>query len=217
MKMAKYAYFDPASGRVLQWIDTDAMACNLPADELLLELNSEQWGLIDDRPWWVVSGTLTDQPRPSAAHAWVSGAWVEDPVRKAALLAELKDELCRDVDAAADAARAAVAGDPLRAVEYDRAASEAAAYAAAEYQGEVPPMVAAWAISGRTPQQAADGILAEAAQYNGALVQLRTTRLQAKELIRQAMANGNVEQAQDIAAETIASIESAVAGIGNNA
>lgn len=78
-------------------------------------------------------------------------------------------------------------------------------------------MVAAWAISGRTPQQAADSILAEAAQYNGALVQLRTTRLQAKELIRQAMANGNVEQAEDIAAETIASIEAAVAGIGNNA
>lgn len=125
--------------------------------------------------------------------------------------------LCAAIDAAADDARRAVAGDPLRAVEYDRAASEAAAYAAAEYQGEVPPMVAAWAISGRTPQQAADGILAEAAQYNGALVQLRTTRLQAKELIRQAMANGNVEQAQDIAAETIASIEAAVAGIGNNA
>lgn len=127
------------------------------------------------------------------------------------------DMLCAQVDQAADAARRAVAGDPLRAVEYDRAASEAQAFAAAGYQGEVPPMVAAWAISGRTPQQAADSILAEAAQYNGALVQLRTTRLQAKELIRQAMANGDVEQAQDIAAETIAAIEAAVAGIGNNA
>ncbi len=124
---------------------------------------------------------------------------------------------CATVDAAADAARRKVAGDPLRAVEYDRAAREAQAFASAGYQGEVPPMVAAWAISGRTPQQAAASILAEAAQYNAALVQLRTTRLQAKELIRQAMANGNVEQAQDIAAETIAAIEAAVAGIGNNA
>ena len=78
-------------------------------------------------------------------------------------------------------------------------------------------MVAAWAINGRTAQQAADSILAEAAQYNGALVQLRATRLQAKELIRAAMADGNVEQAEDISAETIASIEAAVAGIGNNA
>lgn len=127
------------------------------------------------------------------------------------------DELCARVDAAADGARAAVAGDPLRAVEYDRAANEAQAFAAASYQGEVPPMVAAWAINGRTAQQAADDILREAAQYNGALVQLRTVRLQAKELIRAAMADGNVEQAEDIAAETIASIEAAVAGIGNNA
>jgi hypothetical protein len=78
-------------------------------------------------------------------------------------------------------------------------------------------MVAAWAINGRTPQQAADSILAEAAQYNAALVQLRTVRLGAKELIRVAMAAGNIEHAQDIAAETIASIEAAVAGSGNNA
>lgn len=127
------------------------------------------------------------------------------------------DMLCAQVDASADAARRAVAGDPLRAVEYDRAASEAQAFAAGGYQGDVPPMVAAWAISGRTPQQAADSILAEAAQYNGALVQLRTVRLQAKELIRAAINAGNIEQAEDIAAETIASIEAAVAGIGNNA
>lgn len=127
------------------------------------------------------------------------------------------EELCGRIDHAADAARRAVAGDPLRAVEYATAASEAQSYAAAGYQGEVPPMVAAWALNGRTAQQAADDILREAAQYNGALVLLRATRLQAKELIRQAMANGNVEQAQDITAETIAAIEAAVAGIGNNA
>lgn len=128
-----------------------------------------------------------------------------------------QSSLCASVDAAADAARRAVAGDPLRAVEYANAATEAQAFAAAGYQGTVPPMVAAWAINGRTPQQAADSILAEAAQYSAALVQLRTVRLGAKELIRATMAAGNIEHAQDIAAETIASIEAAVAGIGNNA
>lgn len=127
------------------------------------------------------------------------------------------DELCQQVDATADRARSAVAGDALRAVEYDRARIEAEQFAADGYQGAVPPMVAAWAINGRSAQQAADDILREAAQYNGALVQLRTTRLQAKELIRTAMDAGNVELAQDIAAETIAAIEAAVAGIGNNA
>lgn len=160
---------------------------------------------------------LTREPRPSADHLWDGSAWAFDADLQTANLGALQLSLCEQVDTAADAARRAVAGDPLRAVEYDHARIEAEQYAAAGYQGTVPPMVAAWAINGRTPQQAADSILAEAAQYNAALVQLRTVRLGAKELIRAAMAAGNVEQAQDIAAETIASIEAAVAGIGNNA
>ncbi len=127
------------------------------------------------------------------------------------------DELCTQIDTAADAARRAVAGDPLRAVEYDRARLAAEQFAAADYQGEVPPMVAAWAINGRTPQQAADSILAEAAAYTNALELLRTTRLAAKEQIRTLMAAGEVEQAQQLTAQTIAAIEAAVAGIGNNA
>lgn len=139
------------------------------------------------------------------------------PIARHPVVVVTIERLCLAIDRAADAARRAVAGDPLRAVEYERAAAEAQAFANSDYQGDVPPMVAAWAINGRTPQMAADSILAEAAQYNGALVQLRTTRLQAKELIRAAINAGNIEHAQDIAAETIASIEAAVAGIGNNA
>lgn len=123
--------------------------------------------------------------------------------------------LCSRVDMAADAARRTVAGDPLRAVEYERAAAEAQAFAAADYQGEVPRSVAAWAINGRTPRQAADSILAEAAAYAEALYQIRETRLQAKELIRQAMAEGDSARAEDIAAETIAAIEAAIHGVGN--
>jgi hypothetical protein len=127
------------------------------------------------------------------------------------------DELCARIDTTADAARRAVAGDPLRAVEYDRARLAAEQFAAAGYEGEVPAMVAAWAINGRTPQQAADSILAEAAAYTHALELLRTTRLAAKEHIRTLMAANQVEQAQQLTDQTIASIETAVAGIGNNA
>lgn len=124
--------------------------------------------------------------------------------------------LCAEIDGAADAARAQVAGDPLRAVEYDRAAAEAQAFKAAGYPADaVPRTVAAWAISGRTAQQAADNILLESAAYTEALYQIREARLGAKEMVRQAMASGNVDQAQDIAAETIAAIESAISGIGN--
>ncbi len=128
------------------------------------------------------------------------------------------EALCRDIDAAADAARAAVAGDPLRAVEYDRAAAEAQAFADAGYPANaVPRTVAAWAINGRTAQEAADSILAEAAAYTEALYVIRETRLSAKERVRKAMDAGQVEQAQQLAEQTIASIEAAVAGVGNAA
>lgn len=150
----------------------------------------------DVQPRWTYNGTVYSPP---------------------AIAVPSVDELCQAIDTAADTARAQVAGDPLRAVEYQLAATEAQAFAAAGYPAEaVPRTVAAWVMAGRTAQQAADNILAEAAQYNEALYLLRETRLQAKELVRQAMAAGEVEQAQDIAAETIASIEAAVAGIGNN-
>lgn len=126
--------------------------------------------------------------------------------------------LCNAIDSAADTARRAVAGDPLRAVEYDRAAREAQLFKEAGYPSEaVPRTVTAWAINGRTPRQAADSILAEAAQYTEALYLLRETRLQAKEMVRALVQSGQIEQAQDIAAETIAAIEAAVTGIGNNA
>lgn len=126
--------------------------------------------------------------------------------------------LCAEIDTAADTARRAVAGDPLRTEEYKLAVGEAQAFKDAAYPADaVPRTVSAWAINGRTAQQAADSILAEAAQYTEALYLIRETRLQAKELVRAAIDQGNAEQAQDIAAETIASIQAAIAGIGNNA
>lgn len=101
-------------------------------------------------------------------------------------------------------------------MEYEKAAAEALVFKDAGYPVDsVPRTVAAWAIGGRTAQQAADNILMESAAYTEALYQIRETRLGAKELVRQAMAAGNVDQAQDIAAETIAAIESAISGIGN--
>lgn len=127
-------------------------------------------------------------------------------------------ELCAAIDSAADSARAAVAGDPLRAVEYDRAAAEAHEFAAAGYPADaVPRTVAAWAINGRTAHEAADSILAEAAAYTEALYVIRETRLQAKEQVRALMAAGEADQAQQLAEQTIAAIQAAVAGIGNNA
>lgn len=130
-------------------------------------------------------------------------------------LAELLARLVSSIDQAADDARYAVAGDPLRAVEYDRARLEAEQYAAAGYQGAVPPMVAAWAINGRTAEEAADDILREAAHYAAALIALRQTRLAAKEQVRALIAAGQINQAQHHVLQTVAAIESAVSGVGN--
>lgn len=126
------------------------------------------------------------------------------------------DELCHQVDTAADAARTAVAGDALRAVEYERAAAEAVQFAAAGYPADaVPRSVAAWAINGRTAQQAADSILEEAAAYTNALLQIRETRLAAKEQIRALMKTGKTAEAEKLAQDTVAAIQASVAGIGN--
>jgi hypothetical protein len=159
---------------------------------------------------------LTTEPRPTQDYRWDSTGWVLDVNLKAANRLVLTTGLCQQIDSAADTARRAVAGDPLRAVEYERSAAEAQAFKSAGYPANsVPRTVSAWAIGGRTALQAADSILLEAAQFNEALYQIREARLGAKEMVRQAMANGDVDQAQDIAAETIAAIESAISGIGN--
>ncbi|WP_313103792.1 hypothetical protein [Stutzerimonas nitrititolerans] len=162
-------------------------------DELLAGVSQFRRIAADDSGYPI----LLDLPGPSAA--------------------ERLKRLLDTVDDAADRARYAVAGDPLRAVEYDRARLEAEQFAAADFQGEVPPMVAAWAIGGRTAQQAAQSIIAEATQYTAALIALRETRLAAKEQVRALMDAGEAEQAQEVVVHTIAAIEAAVAGIGNNA
>lgn len=134
----------------------------------------------------------------------------------AAALAAQLPLLCAQIDAAADAARRAVVGDPLRGVEYERSAAEAQTFKEAGYPAEsVPRTVAAWAVNGRTAQQAADNILDEAAAYSEALYQIREARLGAKERVRQAMAANQVEQARLIASATIDSIRAAITGIGN--
>lgn len=137
-----------------------------------------------------------------------------DPVPKPITL----EGLCAKIDAAADSARSIVAGDPLRAVEYERAAEEARQFVAAGYPADaVPPMVASWAIGNRTPQQAADNILAEASAFSAALIELRTLRLAAKDQIRSLMAEGKTSEAQKLVDVTISAVNAVVRGVGSAA
>lgn len=154
----------------------------------------------------------TETPRPTPAHVWTDGAWVHSEALAAQLLAQYVERACASIDAEADASRLAIAGDPLRMIEYERAAIEARAYKDAGYSGAVPPAVVSWAeAKGWSGKDAADNILAEAAAWNQALYTLRDMRLKGKEAVRVA---GDEEAATLAAEAAIAQIRS-VARIGN--
>ncbi|MCL9847348.1 phage tail protein [Ralstonia solanacearum] len=146
----------------------------------------------------------TETARPSSAHVWTAGKWVEDAKLKASLLVALRQRLCDQLDAAADAVRLAVVGDPLRVVEYQRAADEALAYRTAGYAGDVPLSVQSAAdAKGETPQQAANAILAKHAEWDAVLYDIRALRLKGKEAIRGMQSEDEVNRAASKAVTNI--------------
>lgn len=134
--------------------------------------------------------------QPSPAHDWSGDSWVLD-VEKAGVLEQREAErLCAKVDAAADSARRTLAGDPLRALEYQQAALEAQTFKDQGYPKKAVPLaVSAWVVKGRTARQAADQMLAKAAEFEANLLALRELRLKAKAQIRAHMAKGKADLA----------------------
>lgn len=127
-------------------------------------------------------------------------------------LAEQITALCLQVDTAADAARLKIAGDPLRVVEYDRAATEAQAFKESGYTGATPPTVASWAVAKNwTAQQSADDILAVSAAWNAALYALRDIRLKGKEAIK---ASADAETATAAATASSDQIKAVLSAMG---
>ncbi|MFJ4197536.1 phage tail protein [Pseudomonas sp. NPDC089534] len=152
-------------------------------------------------------------PQPSAAHDWDGEKWVLNAVRAGLLDQQEAERLCARLDAAADNARAALAGDPLKALEYAQAAVDAQAFQDAGYpRGDVPLSVAAWVARGRSAKQAADEILDKAAQVSDGLLALRTLRLKAKTQIRAHAAKGKLDDARRVVDDTLAAIRVQVGG-----
>ena len=133
----------------------------------------------------------------------------------AVLLPITADQLFEKIDCAADVARASVAGNLSRDIEYDRAYRAALEFAASGYAGDVPKMVSAWAVNGRTAEQAAKDIINAAEKYTALIERLREIRLSAKESIRLLSLSDEVEAAIVIAEQAVSDIEAAVSGIGN--
>ena len=62
--MSKLAYFNPADGRILQWIDTDAMAYNLPDASMLHACSDEEWELQHQGEMMVKAGDVVPYIAP---------------------------------------------------------------------------------------------------------------------------------------------------------
>lgn len=108
-----------------------------------------------------------------------------------------EEALCKQVDDAAAECGRTVIGDPLKVLEYDRAAIAARQFREAGFPAlSVPPAVAAWAINGRSPEQAALDIIDRAEQLEEKLQFIRAARLAAKERIREFLASGDQAQAE---------------------
>ncbi|NWA11916.1 hypothetical protein [Pseudomonas gingeri] len=161
---------------------------------------------------------LTKLAPPSPDYSWSGFEWAFDEVLRAKNMTALCSQLGAAIDAAADTARLSVVGDALRAVEYQAAATEARAFQAAGYPSDaVPEMVSAWAIAGRTAEQAAIEIIKEADLYTQGLAKIRTSRLAAKEHVRVLLVEDSIDEAEGFTAQIVAAIVGSVNGMGYNA
>ncbi|WP_447783881.1 phage tail protein [Pseudomonas germanica] len=155
-------------------------------------------------------------PQPSAAHDWDGEKWVVNGDKQAVLNEQETERLCTKVDATADNIRTALAGDPLKALEYAQAAADAQAFQDAGYpKKEVPLSVAAWVVKGRTAKQAAEQILSKADQLTDHLLALRTLRLKAKAQIRAQAAKGNMDLARSAGDEALVAIRELASGLSD--
>lgn len=121
----------------------------------------------------------------------------------------------QQIDQAADQARSAVLGDPLRAVEYRLTAEQAERFAASDCVGPVPPTVQAWMDAADLDARAAtDSILVESRAWEAAIYTIRSERLKGKQGVLKATSH---EQAEALADAAIAAIKASIQGVGNAA
>lgn len=112
------------------------------------------------------------------------------------------EALCQRIDVAASECARLLLGDPLRVLEYERAASGARAFRDKGFpDGEIPAVVAAWAINGRSAQEAAEEIIRRADEQASRFDAIRELRLAAKGRVRQLVGDLQAAQAESAAAE----------------
>lgn len=97
--MAKYAYYDPESFVVLDWMDTDLY--NYPVRDGLIELTDQQWKKYADntKQVWVNSKTMSfiTTPPPGDFYSLVKGEWIFDENQMLMVLAGMKADKIRKI------------------------------------------------------------------------------------------------------------------------
>ncbi|HGK4756545.1 TPA: DUF4376 domain-containing protein [Enterobacter cloacae] len=97
--MAKYAYYDPKSFIVLDWMNTDLY--NYPERQPLIELTEQQWQdySSSNKQTWVNSETLTfiTTPPPEDFYILKKGEWVFDEERMLMTLAKIKTDKIQQI------------------------------------------------------------------------------------------------------------------------
>lgn len=151
--------------------------------------------------------TLLDSVPPEPLMAWNGSAWVADAPARLAEVARIAPGLTAEIDAAVAAITARYA--PFLE-EYKARETQARAFAAAGYTGEVPTQVAAFATpAGLTPQVATLTIIGQADALRAAQDALGVLRMRKYEVMRAA----TPEVARTAHAEVMAAIRSIAAGL----
>lgn len=72
--MSKLAYFNPQDGRVLQWLDTEAMSYNLPDASMLHACSDAEWELQHQGEMMVKAGAVVPYAAPAPDLAQLKAA-----------------------------------------------------------------------------------------------------------------------------------------------
>ncbi len=161
---------------------------------------------------YLLPGGTVDTPPPEVppgkSAQWLEGAWVFAPAVHPAPPAtpvpptpeQLEAQALRRIDDDTDAIYRDVIG--FRGPEYEAAERDAQAFHAAGFEGTVPPGVATLVqASGLGAQDAALDILAQAAAWRSAAMEIRAHRLQAKAQVRAGHREESMEDWADFVAQ----------------
>jgi hypothetical protein len=190
--MPKFVHFDPASGAILNWMDTDAFSyAEMPGATSLLAVTNAQWDSKGTKAFRVALGALTDSLAPA-------------PVEP---LAGVKARLSTSVD---DQVAAILQKFTRFQVEYTPREAAAREFKAASYVGDAGTWVSSFATAaGKTPKDAADLIIQQADAMYAALPVLGALRMRKYEIAAAASA----ANAQAIHDDILARATAAVAGL----